>query len=88
MFSPAPEGTKLPAGLGRPVAGVQFLEQVGGHCELLPRLLVAAGSTTPLLRCCKWKQDYYFLQHAVGKHGVNTLFTDLGCRWILHRFLL
>lgn len=88
MFSPAPEGTELPAGLGRPVAGVQFLEQVGGLRELLPRLLVAAGSTTPWLWCCKCRQDYYFLQHAVGKHGVNMLFTDLGCRWILHRFLL
>lgn len=46
MFSPAPGGTELPAGLGRPVAAVRFLEQVGGLGAPLPRLLVAAGSTS------------------------------------------
>lgn len=88
MLLPVPEGTDLPSGLGKPMAGVQVLKQVGGLCTQLPELLVAAGSTAPSVKYCEWIHTCYFLHYAVGKHGANILFADLGCRWILHWPLL
>lgn len=78
----------MPAGLGRPVAGVRFLEQAGGLCALLPRLLVAAGSTTAHFGAADVRRTIIVLQRAVGKHGANVFFADLDCKRILRWFLL
>ena len=59
MLLPVPGGTDLPSGLGKPMAGVQVLKQVGGLCTQLPELLVAAqppqlntvNGFTPVISC-------------------------------------